>query len=68
MVSQLIFETYFSDPNTYGLLQLIANSTRGPWWCSGNAPASEVGSSNPGPYVVKLVVVYQWSAAYSTEP
>ena len=29
---------------------------------------SEVIGSNPGPYVVKLVVAYRWSAVYSTEP
>ena len=29
---------------------------------------SEVGSSNPKPYVGKLVVAYRWSAVYSTEP
>ena len=29
---------------------------------------SEVSSSNPGPYVVKLVVAYRWWAVYSTEP
>ena len=31
-------------------------------------PTSEVGGSNPGPCVGKLVVAYQWSAVYSTEP
>ena len=31
-------------------------------------PTSEVGGSNPGPYVGKLVVAYRWSAVYSTEP
>ena len=31
-------------------------------------PTPEVGSSNPGPYVGKLVVAYRWSAVYSTEP
>ena len=31
-------------------------------------PTSEMGGSNPGPYVGKLVVAYQWSAVYSTEP
>ena len=31
-------------------------------------PTSEVGDSNPEPYVAKLVVVYQWLAVYSTEP
>ena len=29
---------------------------------------SEVGGSNPGPYVGTLVVAYQWSVVYSTEP
>ena len=29
---------------------------------------SEVGGSNPGPYVGQQVVAYQWSAVYSTEP
>ena len=29
---------------------------------------SEVYGLNPGPFVVKLVVVYRWSAVYSTEP
>ena len=28
---------------------------------------SEVCSSNPGPYVGKLVAAYRWSAVYSTE-
>ena len=28
----------------------------------------EVGGSNPRPYVGNLVVVYRWSAIYSTEP
>ena len=31
-------------------------------------PTSEVCGSNPAPYVGKLVVAYQWSAVYSTEP
>ena len=31
-------------------------------------PTSEVDSSNPGPYVRKLVVAYRWLAVYSTEP
>ena len=31
-------------------------------------PISEVGGSNPGAYVRKLVVAYRWSAVYSTEP
>ena len=31
-------------------------------------PISEVGGSNPGRYVRKLVVAYQWSAVYSTGP
>ena len=31
-------------------------------------PTFEVCCSNPGPYVGMLVVVYQWSAVYSTEP
>ena len=31
-------------------------------------PTSEVGGSNPVPYVEKLAVAYQWSAVYSTEP
>ena len=31
-------------------------------------PTSEVGGSNPGPYVGKLVVAYRWLAVYSTEP
>ena len=31
-------------------------------------PTSEVGSSNSEPCVEKLVVAYQWSAVYSTEP
>ena len=35
MFSVVIFETYFSNPNTYGLLQLI-DATRGPRWRSGN--------------------------------
>ena len=29
-------------------------------------PTSEVGGSNPEPYVGKMVVSYQWSAVYST--
>ena len=29
---------------------------------------TEVCSSNPGPYVGKLVVAYRWSAVYNTEP
>ena len=32
------------------------------------SPNSEVGGSNPRPYVRKLVVAYRWSAVYSTEP
>ena len=31
-------------------------------------PTSEVGGSNPEPYVAKMVVPYQCSAVYSTEP
>ena len=31
-------------------------------------PTSEVGSSNPEPYVRKMLVSYRWSAVYSTEP
>ena len=31
-------------------------------------PTSEVGSSNPEPYVGKLEAAYQWSAVYSTKP
>ena len=31
-------------------------------------PTSEVGGSNPELYVGKMVVSYQWSAVYSTEP
>ena len=31
-------------------------------------PTSEVGGSNPRPFVGKLVIAYQWSAVYSTEP
>ena len=31
-------------------------------------PTSEVRSSNPRPHVGKLVVTYQLSALYSTEP
>ena len=31
-------------------------------------PTSGVCSSNPGPYVGKLVVAYRWTAVYSTEP
>ena len=31
-------------------------------------PTSEVGGSNPAPYVENLVVPYRWSAVYSTEP
>ena len=31
-------------------------------------PTSEIGGSNLGPYVGNLVVAYQWSAVYSTEP
>ena len=30
-------------------------------------PTSEVGGSNPEPYVRKLVVAYRWSAVYSAE-
>ena len=30
-------------------------------------PVSEVGSSNPGPYVGKVVVAYQWPGVYSKE-
>ena len=30
-------------------------------------PRSEVGGSNHGPYVGKLVVAYRWLAVYSTE-
>ena len=30
-------------------------------------PTSEVGGSNPRPYVGKLVVSYRWLAVYSTE-
>ena len=30
-------------------------------------PNSEVSSSNPGPYVGKLLVAYLWFAVYSTE-
>ena len=33
-----------------------------------SAPTSEVGGSNPGHYVGKLVVAYKWLAVYSTEP
>ena len=33
-----------------------------------STPPSEVGGSNTGPYVGKLVVAYRWSAVYSTEP
>ena len=29
---------------------------------------SEVGSSNPEPYKVKMVVSYRWLSVYSTEP
>ena len=32
------------------------------------ASTSEVGGSHPGPYVGKLVIAYEWSAVYSTEP
>ena len=35
---------------------------------TGLPPRSEVSGSSPGPYVGKLVVAYQWSAVYSTEP
>ena len=31
-------------------------------------PTSEVGGSNPEPYVGKMVVYSQWLAVYSTEP
>ena len=31
-------------------------------------PTSEVGGSNPGRYVGKLVVAYRWSAVSSIEP
>ena len=31
-------------------------------------PTSEVGGSNPRPYVGNLVVAYGWSGVYSTEP
>ena len=31
-------------------------------------PTSEVGSSNAGPYVKKLVVAYRLSAEYCTKP
>ena len=31
-------------------------------------PTSEVGGSNPGPYVGKLVVTYQWLAVNNAEP
>ena len=30
-------------------------------------PTSEVGGSNPEPYVGKMVVSYRWSVVYSTE-
>ena len=30
-----------------------------------STPNSKVSGSNPGPYVAKLVVAYQWSAVYS---
>ena len=33
-----------------------------------STPISEVGDSNPRPYVEKLVVAYRWSAVYSTKP
>ena len=32
------------------------------------APMFEVGGTNPGPDVGKLVVAYRWSTVYSTEP
>ena len=31
-----------------------------------SSPTSEVGGSNPGPYVGKFVVAYRWSAVCST--
>ena len=31
-------------------------------------PTSEVGGSNPELYVGKVIVSYQWSPVYSTEP
>ena len=31
-------------------------------------PTSEVGGSNPRPYVEKLVVAYRWSEVCNTEP
>ena len=31
-------------------------------------PTSEVGSSNPEPYVKNILLSYRWSAVYRTEP
>ena len=50
--------------------QLLNDSVRGHGGAVvTNLPAtSEVGSSNPSPYVGKLVAAYRWSAVYCTEP
>ena len=50
--------------------QIIQTKCRGPWWYSGNTlpSTSEVPSSNPRPYVGKLVVAYRWSTVYGTAP
>ena len=53
---------------SFGTVAWFVEDGDGPWWRSGKPPTSEVGGSNPGPYVGKLIIAYRWSAVYYTEP
>ena len=48
-------------------LSLMINLLHVESFQSHSPPTSEVGGSNPGPYVGKLVVAFRWLAVYSTK-
>ena len=52
---------------TYIFVKLHTMNHGGTVVITHSPPTSEVGGSNPGPYVRKLVVAYRWSEVYSIE-
>ena len=46
---------------------LISRGGQGGTVITHSPPTSEVGGSNPEPYVGKMLVSYRWLAVYSTE-
>ena len=53
--------------NIYSYALPLYNGAMGYGVVEHSPPTSEVGGSNPEPYVGKMVVSYRWSAVYTTE-